>query len=87
VANHHALRDKTCFETEVVSAIYDDVAALWSVTLRKADGTLETLTANAVISAVGLLNRPKLPDIPGIETFKGPVLHTGKWDESFDWRG
>jgi 4-hydroxyacetophenone monooxygenase len=87
VANHHALREKTRFETEVVSALYEEASALWTVTLRKGDGTLETLSANAVISAVGILNRPKLPDIPGIETFKGPVLHTGKWDDSFDWRG
>ena len=40
-----------------------------------------------LISAVGQLNRPKLPDIPGIEDFAGPSFHSARWDHSVDIRG
>ena len=42
---------------------------------------------NAVISGVGQLNRPKLPDIPGPEQFAGPAFHTAQWDHTVDLRG
>jgi cation diffusion facilitator CzcD-associated flavoprotein CzcO len=41
----------------------------------------------AVISAVGLLNVPAVPDFPGREEFSGPVLHTARWDRSVEWEG
>ena len=44
------------------------------------DGAEETLVANAVVSAVGQLNRPNFPDIPGIETFDGVAFHSAQWD-------
>jgi 4-hydroxyacetophenone monooxygenase len=40
-----------------------------------------------VISAVGQLNRPKLPDVPGVESFRGQWCHSADWDESIDYRG
>jgi 4-hydroxyacetophenone monooxygenase len=40
-----------------------------------------------LISAVGVLNRPKPPDIAGLASFAGPAFHTAQWDKSFDWRG
>ena len=49
-----------------------------------ADGTEETLTARAVISAVGQLNRPNLPDFAGAETFAGPAFHSARWDHDVD---
>ena len=47
----------------------------------------ETLEANAVVSAVGQLNRPKLPDIPGRDRFEGPSFHSARWDPSVDLAG
>ena len=62
--------DEHCrFETEVEAATYDEAAGTWTVRVRAADGTVDELPARAVISAVGSLNRPKLPDIPGIDDF------------------
>ncbi|MFN7400527.1 MAG: flavin-containing monooxygenase, partial [Sandaracinobacter sp.] len=66
---------------------FDESARRWTVTARRADGSSLVLEANAVLSAVGILNRPKYPDIPGRESFDGPTVHTGQWDPSFDWRG
>jgi 4-hydroxyacetophenone monooxygenase len=39
------------------------------------------------VSAVGVLNRPQLPDIEGLSAFAGPAFHTAQWDRNFDWRG
>ena len=64
--------------TEVVAARWDDAAARWELRLRTRDGGEETLDANALISAVGQLNRPRLPDIPGRESFAGPAFHSAR---------
>ncbi len=68
------------WETEVLGAAWDDETATWSVRVRAADGTADVLEARAIISAVGQLNRPHLPDIPGQETFAGPAFHSARWD-------
>ncbi len=75
------------FETEVTAATWDEDAGTWTVRVRDKDGGEEELVARFVISAVGQLNRSKLPDIPGIENFKGPWMHTAKWDHSVDLKG
>ncbi|WP_353226465.1 NAD(P)/FAD-dependent oxidoreductase [Novosphingobium sp.] len=86
-ADRFGIRDHIRFGTEVVSAVWSDSDSDWLLTLASADGTHEQIRAKAVISAVGVLNRPKLPDIPGRESFAGPALHTAAWNNDFDWRG
>ncbi len=68
------------WETEALGAAWDEETATWSVRVRAADGTADVLEARAIISAVGQLNRPHLPDIPGQETFAGPAFHSARWD-------
>jgi 4-hydroxyacetophenone monooxygenase len=87
VMHRHGIHDHIRWNTEVVSARWNDETSTWDVAIRSADGTEETLTARAVISAVGQLNRPNLPDIPGIETFAGESFHSARWDHSVDYRG
>ncbi|GLR68258.1 monooxygenase [Acidocella aquatica] len=74
------LEQKIRFSEEVLSMVWDDAAALWRVHTRTAEGALHDLTANVVISAVGQLNRPQMPTIPGLENFEGPAFHTARWD-------
>jgi 4-hydroxyacetophenone monooxygenase len=57
------------------------------VRVRGADGTEEMLVARAVISAVGQLNRPNLPDIPGRDAFAGPAFHSARWDHDLEIAG
>ena len=83
----YELRENFRFNTEVIAARYDEKNKQWAVTLRNADGSEETLQACALISAVGQLNRPKLPDIAGIESFKGPWFHSAEWNHDVDLRG
>jgi 4-hydroxyacetophenone monooxygenase len=80
--------DQHChFNTEVTGATWSDDSSTWTVTVRNADGSTDTLEAEAVISAVGSLNRPKLPDIEGMDSFVGPSFHAARWDHSIDYRG
>jgi 4-hydroxyacetophenone monooxygenase len=76
----YGVRERVRFRTEVVSARFDEGAGRWQVELRSADGRTETLTANAIVSAVGQLNRPKLPEIEGRDSFAGPAFHSARWD-------
>jgi 4-hydroxyacetophenone monooxygenase len=86
------------FDTEVTGAEWDDEAGTWSVHVRSADGVNgdgdgdgdggeETLHARAVISAVGQLNRPSIPDFPGKDSFAGPSFHSARWDHDLDLTG
>jgi 4-hydroxyacetophenone monooxygenase len=80
-------RRNTRFLTSAVRAEYDEATARWMVTLRAADGTLEVLPFNAVVTAVGILNRPKLPDVRGIDSFQGPSFHSSAWPGDLDLSG
>lgn len=84
VVDRHDLEPNIRWNTEVVSAAWDD--GMWNVTVRSAAGT-ETLRANAVITAVGQLNRPQIPEFPGAETFAGPAFHSAAWDHDVDVTG
>ncbi|MYB38155.1 MAG: NAD(P)/FAD-dependent oxidoreductase [Gammaproteobacteria bacterium] len=85
IASEYELRDHICLNTEVIAARYGD-AGLWRGTVRGPDGE-RTVTANAIVTAVGQLNRPKLPDIPGRDDFEGIAFHTGQWEAEHDLKG
>jgi 4-hydroxyacetophenone monooxygenase len=56
------------------------------VQIRHSDGRVEDVEANAVVSAVGQLNRPLFPEIPGRDAFGGASFHSARWDHSVDLR-
>lgn len=87
VVAHHQLDQYFRFNTEVSGAVYDEATGLWTVTTVDKDGIQEEHVANSVISAVGQLNRPRLPDIDGIESFSGQWCHSAHWDDSIDYAG
>jgi len=87
IADKYDLRAHIRFGTEVIEARFDEERALWRMTARRAGGELFELSARVLISAVGVLNRPKLPDIAGLASFAGPAFHTAQWERTFDWRG
>lgn len=78
------LRKFIRFETEVESMEYDQHRKTWSVTVKPASGLPETSEFQAVILAVGQLNRPIIPDIPGRDLFSGPVFHSARWRQDID---
>jgi 4-hydroxyacetophenone monooxygenase len=80
IADMHGLRDHIRFATRVEAATWDAGAAVWRV--RLSDG--DTLTARAVVSAVGQLNVPKYPDVAGVGDFAGPAFHSARWDHDVE---
>jgi 4-hydroxyacetophenone monooxygenase len=83
-ADRYGIRAGIRFNTEVTSAAFDPDSGVWRVVVRDQAGREERFAANAVISAVGQLNRPAIPRIAGLDSFKGPVFHTGQWKHAVE---
>jgi cyclohexanone monooxygenase len=67
------------FQTEITSMHWDDASARWAVKTNRND----EMRARFVVLASGPLHRPKLPGIPGVESFKGHSFHTSRWDYGY----
>ena len=87
VMDRHDIGRHVRWETEVIEASWDDDTAIWSVRVRDRNGATTTLSARAVISAVGQLNRPHLPEIDGQRDFAGPAFHSSEWDHTVELAG
>jgi len=87
VMEQHGIGAQIRWGCEVQRAVWDEETARWAVTVHRSDGQAETIKANAVISGVGFLNRPLIPDLPGLQRFTGPVFHSARWDHSVDLTG
>jgi cyclohexanone monooxygenase len=84
VADRFDLRRDIQFDTRVERAAFDARAKCWSVTT--SDG--KTVEAQFIVLATGCLSNARKPDIKGLESFKGPVYHTGSWPhEDVDFTG
>jgi cyclohexanone monooxygenase len=75
VADKFDFRSDIQFDTWVQDARYDEAAQRWTVETN----TGVTASAQYVICAVGALSKTNMPDIPGINDFKGETYHTGRW--------
>lgn len=82
-AKRYGLEPHLRFGVEITSAAFDEAAGLWR--LQTAAG--EEVTAEIVVSGLGQLNRPRLPDLPGIEDFAGTWFHSSRWDHGHDLTG
>jgi cyclohexanone monooxygenase len=72
-----------CFRTAVTSLQWDDDARRWVITTDRGD----EMRARFVVLSTGVLNRPKLPALEGIETFQGHSFHTSRWDYEYTGGG
>ncbi|MEV0583585.1 NAD(P)/FAD-dependent oxidoreductase [Nonomuraea sp. NPDC050310] len=81
------VRRKIRFDTAVTAAAFDGTG--WRVTFRPSTGTAEPRVEefDVVVAAVGQLNRPHLPDIPGRSTFDGVAFHSARWNHGHDLTG
>jgi putative flavoprotein involved in K+ transport len=73
--------------TEFLGGSYDAGDGVWSVEVRRADGTTRTMRPRHVVMATGVSGIPSLPHIPSLENFAGPVLHSTQYEEAADWAG
>ena len=76
IAEKFDLYRDVCFQTEVTAMRWDDQSSRWIIKTNRGDA----MKARFVVMANGPLHRPKLPGIPGVETFKGHSFHTSRWD-------
>ncbi|BBH16931.1 putative monooxygenase [Nocardioides baekrokdamisoli] len=83
VAEKYDLTQYMRFGQSVESATWDEKARRWTVRTSAGD----EISATFLITATGFLSQPKMPDIKGIESFKGKVIHTADWDDSYDLTG
>jgi 4-hydroxyacetophenone monooxygenase len=86
-ADKYGIRPHVRFNTEVESARFDETTGRWSVAVCPKGGQTELIEASAVISAVGQLNRPRMPEIRGRDSFEGPSFHSGEWQHDVDLAG
>ncbi|MEV6389209.1 flavin-containing monooxygenase [Nocardia xishanensis] len=82
VAKKYNVLDKHIFDCDVTGARWNDDTAQWEITSSKGD-----FTADTVVSAVGALCEPNLPDIKGINTFEGEIFHSARWNHDADLNG
>jgi cation diffusion facilitator CzcD-associated flavoprotein CzcO len=73
-----ALRDRLELGNGIATARWDDAARCW----RLRDDRGQDWTADVLVSAIGGLSRPSVPDITGLDGFDGPVFHSARWDDS-----
>lgn len=83
VAVRYDLEKYVRLNTAVQSARWDDGLGKWHLEISGADGTVFTDSCDILISASGILNSWKYPDIPGLDVFGGKLMHSAQWDESF----
>jgi len=81
IAHHFGLYENALFSTEVTDLTWDETSARWIVQTNRGD----QIRASFVSMGTGPLHRPKLPGIPGIETFARHCFHTSRWD--YDYTG
>jgi len=81
--SEYNVRPNIRFGLEVNSSVFDEKTATWTV--GTADG--QTVKCKYFILATGPLHHPQIPNIPGLDTFKGKVMHSARWDHGYDLKG
>ena len=76
IAKKFGFSDRALFHTHINSLRWDEDLKRWRVGTNRGDD----IRARFIVLACGVLNMPKLPAIPGIDSFKGKVFHTARWD-------
>lgn len=88
VAEKRGLRKHCRFHTSVDKAEWDANANAWRIEIRDVrTGEKQVTRATALVSAIGVLVVPSLPKLQGIESFKGEVFHSARWNHDVDLHG
>lgn len=85
IARQYGLYQNALFHTLIKTLRWDDTLKRWRVGTNRGDD----IKARFVVLAMGPLNKPKLPGIPGIGDFEGKMFHTARWDYAYtggEWR-
>jgi cation diffusion facilitator CzcD-associated flavoprotein CzcO len=83
LVDRYDVRSRLRLRTKIVGAEFDDASHFWRL---RVDGGGE-IKARHVIGATGVFTQPKTPELPGLDSFRGPVMHTARWDHAEDLSG
>ena len=83
LAEKHGLLAHMRLDTRLTEATFNEASGHWTLRTDRGD----TLRARFFVCSTGPLNQPRWPDIPGLETFKGPRLHSARWDATVPLAG
>jgi 4-hydroxyacetophenone monooxygenase len=87
-AEQENLLDSIRFNSDVVQASWNEDDAQWELIVKDVpSGEVSTVQVQALISAVGFLNRPKIPAFKGLETYGGETIHSAEWHSGVEYRG
>ncbi|SIN64517.1 4-hydroxyacetophenone monooxygenase [Parasphingorhabdus marina DSM 22363] len=87
IVDKHGLREHIRLNTKVTGSVWNEENSRWDITTEDGDGNKDTLNSQFMISGAGLFSTPKLPQIEGIEKFRGKMFHTTAWDHDYDYTG
>ncbi|MCB4823995.1 flavin-containing monooxygenase [Roseicella aerolata] len=73
--------------TELSAGAWDEAARCWEVTLTRADGTQRVMRPRHLVFATGVSGIPIMPKLPGLEEFRGTVMHSGSYTDGSAWKG
>lgn len=79
-ADKYGVRSHIKFNSSVVKTVFEPEQNCWRVYLENG----QQLTARYIVSATGILNQPVYPDIAGLKSFRGKMMHTARWDHRYD---
>lgn len=77
-SDKYGLAEKVIFNSKVQEAIWDEATGKWNLKIEQNGQVIED-TTDILVHASGFLNKVKMPNIPGINNFKGKLMHTATW--------
>ncbi|KAJ6177846.1 hypothetical protein N7519_008307 [Penicillium mononematosum] len=83
IAGQWNLTGRALFQTVVNKLAWNDQDRQWTVHVTPHSQSPTAIQSDFVILATGLLNSPKIPKLGGLETYKGKVFHTSRWDYEY----
>ncbi|SDT24170.1 4-hydroxyacetophenone monooxygenase [Pseudarthrobacter equi] len=87
VAERAGVVESIEFSTRLVRLLWDEESRTWQATTRLSGGQERVRTFAAVVSALGQLDRPNIPDFAGAELYGGVTMHSQEWSHGVDYRG
>jgi len=85
-ANEYGLREHIRFETSIHSARYNEDISCWDLEIDTPTGRVEK-SVDVLVTAVGHLSLPKIPQFPGLDDFQGKYCHSAEWDHGIELDG
>ncbi|RMZ46525.1 monooxygenase [Aspergillus flavus] len=85
-AEKYDLKENIKFNTKLVKAIWCETQGKWKLQLQQGGLIIED-EADIVLDGSGVLNQWKWQEIEGLDTFKGKLLHTARWDPEYNYEG